>query len=235
MTEEHFLTDQGLARCPNCSAMSYPTMLRRPEDDLDAPWERPEVALPRGVRFEEQPDGLEIRVLWLSARALIDAAVIAVVVFVLVPMLFVDDSVLAQVGLPAVLHWLLGLVGLTFLYTGVARLINRTRFTVTRGILRVAHGPLWWPGKRRLASASIDQLYVREHVRVVTRRRKMGITHQRVRHEIHTWEVWLRRKDGETMKLLGRLGDSKQALYVEQRIERFLGIVDRPVEGAMNT
>ena len=40
-------------------------------------------------------------------------------------------------------------------------------------------------------------------------------------------------KTKQDIKLLSKLTDTAQALFVEQEIERFLNIEDRPVEGEM--
>ena len=108
-------------------------------------------------------------------------------------------------------------VGLFLLYTTIATLLNRTRITVGRGSLTVRHGPVPWPGRRTLATETLEQLYCEEHVN----RSRNGVN--------VTYSVRARGKDGRLVKLATGLPERDQALYIEQQIERHLGIVNRPV------
>jgi hypothetical protein len=42
-------------------------------------------------------------------------------------------------------------------------------------------------------------------------------------------------RDGTDVKLIGGLEKPEQAVYIEQQIESFLGIVDHPVQGEDRT
>jgi len=234
--EDDQLTDLGLFSCPRCNSMSYPTASpTAAAADGSPPWERKRamVDLPSGVKLGESPSGLEITVHWLSVRAVMHAMSFGVLLFMVVSWFGVDPAVRQSLGLPPLLGWALGVGLAVTLYDTVARLINRTVFSVTRGTLRVRNGPLPWWGNQRLPTSSIDQLYVREHVGKEWRRKRRGFmalghpTYHRV--EVRTYEVWLLRKDGHKRRLLRRLHSAEQAMVVEQRIEDWLGIEDRAV------
>jgi hypothetical protein len=88
---------------------------------------------------------------------------------------------------------------------------------VTSEEITVRHGPLPLLGGRRLDPILIKQLFVR---------RQTG--GQPSMYEVHmlTW-------DGREEKLIGELPRPEQALYLEQAIERSLGIKDKPVPGEL--
>lgn len=108
------------------------------------------------------------------------------------------------------------------LYTLLARLVNRTWITVARGELTVRHGPLPWWRNRNLPAHSLDQLYCERHF---GRRPRGGVD--------ITYSVCARRKDGSTVKLVAGLTSHDQGQYIEQQIERYLGIVDERVPSEM--
>ena len=49
----------------------------------------------------------------------------------------------------------------------------------------------------------------------------------------YSYEVYLITTDGKKQKLVGGLREPQQGLYIEQAIERYLGIEDRPVAGEL--
>jgi hypothetical protein len=130
----------------------------------------------------------------------------------------------ALFGKPANAHVLVPLwfplghlaAGVVVTYTTICGFVNTTRIAIESGVLSVRHGPLPWPGNRVVAIASIAQLFCKEHV---------GNKGAR------SYSVNALLTDGTTSKVLKGLTDAEQALYVEQIIEKRLGIVDAPVAG----
>jgi hypothetical protein len=114
----------------------------------------------------------------------------------------------------------LGAVLVSGTYTLLARLLNHTEVRADAEGLAVRHGPLPWPGNRSLPAGRVQQLYCRE----VIRDREQGT---------HFYEVHAVTTDGADVPLLANLPNVAQALYVEQRVERQLGIPDRPVGGEL--
>jgi hypothetical protein len=110
-------------------------------------------------------------------------------------------------------------VGLTY-YT-LAGLLNRTTVEVSQGALRVRHAPLPWMRNRVIAGHEISQLFCEEKQ---WRRRYSTVK----RYRLHAIVGHERRR----VSLL-TLDDMQQALYLEQRFEQELGIVDRPVPGEL--
>jgi hypothetical protein len=124
--------------------------------------------------------------------------------------------------------WIMGLfaighaaIGLGLTYYTIAGFLNRTLIRVSPSLLDVSHGPLPWPGAKRLDSTGIAQIYCKEHIS----RGKNGVT--------TTYQVHVATHGGAQEKLVDSLDSSDQALYLEQEIERFLSIKDAPVAGEM--
>jgi len=111
--------------------------------------------------------------------------------------------------------------GLFLAYTTAAMFVNTTEVVVADGVLTVRHGPLPWLGNQQIATATLEQLYCEEHVS----RTRNGTT--------ITYSVRARSKDGRMVKLVTGLPERDQAMYIEQEIERHLGIADRPVSGQL--
>lgn len=112
-------------------------------------------------------------------------------------------------------------VGLGLTYFVVCMFVNRTFVGVAGGNLTVTHTPLPWPGNRVMPAADIEQLYCFERVH----RGKNGTS--------ITYEVNAVDRGGRKVKLVGGLQEAEQALFLEQEIERALGIADRRVPGEL--
>jgi len=111
--------------------------------------------------------------------------------------------------------------GIGITYFTVCKFVNRTVVDVSPRELVVRIEPLPWPGKRAVAPLQIAQIYREE----VVRHGKNGTT--------ITYQLSAALKDGKKLKLLSGLEAADQALYLEQEIERHLGIRDQPVAGEM--
>jgi hypothetical protein len=116
------------------------------------------------------------------------------------------------------------LVGLGMAVHGISSLINRTILTVDNGELLIQHRPLPYPGKR-LSAGDIQQLFAKQRIS----RSYNNSTHSS--NSSVTYELRALLHDGGEKKLLGGLNTSEQAQYIEQELERFLRIKDRPVRG----
>jgi hypothetical protein len=112
-------------------------------------------------------------------------------------------------------------VGIGLTYYTIAGFINRTRILVSRRIVAIAHGPLPWTGKVRLDAHDIAQLYCQEEAN----RNKNGTYYR--------YQLSALLRDGRKIKLLSNLNKPDTALFIEQRIEKWLKIEDHPVEGEM--
>ena len=176
---------------------------------------RAPVALPKGMTFERTLHGMEITRAWFTPAA-----------FGLVLFCVLWDGFLvfwyftvAKTGAPGIamlLPVVHVVIGLALSYFAAASFVNRTRVSVERGVLRITHAPLPWPGPRGLGTAQIRQLFCKRHVS----RGKSGV---RI-----SWQLWALSDNESRRKLLSSL-ELDQALYLEQELEKALGIHDRPV------
>ena len=191
------------------------------------------IAVPRPAKLTATSDGLGLTLRWHWFRPyvffLIPMAIFwNGVVFTFVsalspwPLFFTGDAAdliaafLCTVPLLALPHlW----VGLWLIYYSICLLVNQTTIHVNQGEVTVRHSPLPWRGNKTVMTDQITQLYTKEQ-RAWQRNREA------------TYEVRYIDRANQHGKLLSGLASSEHALYVEQEIERFLGIVDRPVRGA---
>jgi hypothetical protein len=110
-------------------------------------------------------------------------------------------------------------VGLGLTYSTLCGFVNRTHIIVTGDSLRVSHGPLPWWGNRTIPADELAQLYCEERI-------KSGRNGQSATYYLNALL-----KDGRKVKLLSGLPEPDQALFIEQRVEERMGIVDVEVGG----
>lgn len=225
---ENVHTDLGLAKCGHCHAVMDLLSREEPAAPAAAPAPshrrragRAAVPLPEKFKVEDQGSSLAIEWRWFSP----------VFIFLIVFCVFWDGFLVVWysiavasktyfMGVFALGHVAVG-VGLSW-YT-LAGLINRTRLEVAQGTLRIRHFPLFWPGQRTLPVDRISQFFVQQRVH----RNKGSVS--------YTYDLnAVLRPDGRSLKLLGRLESAEQGLFLEQRLESFLGITDEPVEGELS-
>lgn len=108
-------------------------------------------------------------------------------------------------------------VGLTY-YTA-ALFLNRTTVTVKRHELRVSHSPLPWAPSPRIPVRDLEQIYIERKV-----------SHNDSGTSV-TFQLMAVTRTHTGQKLVGGLSELGQALYLEQEVERVLGVRDRPVAG----
>jgi hypothetical protein len=106
--------------------------------------------------------------------------------------------------------------GVAITYSTLCGFVNRTRITVEGGQLSVHHGPLPWPGNQAIAIESLRQLFCEEIVG------SKGARSYRLSALLRT---------GEKNRLLSGLKEPDTALYLEELLEKRLGITDERVAG----
>jgi hypothetical protein len=111
------------------------------------------------------------------------------------------------------------LVGLALTYSVVLGFVNRTVMTVSPGSLKIRHLPLPAPGSQDIPSAEITQLYTKEN----TLHSENGTS--------RSYEVRIKTHQNKDKVLISGLTDRDDALYIEQQVERYLGIMDVAVSG----
>lgn len=175
---------------------------------------RPPVPLPARFKFED--DGTRTRIAWRWFSPAVVVLVlfclywngVAIAAYLYSPTLFWEDPLLRliQVGLGA---WLA--------YQTLVFLLNRTSIEVSRERLAIRHGPLPWKRNVTLTPSELQQLYVVEV--------------RRGSRNSPTYSLYALDRNDRQVELLSKVLKKEHVLYLEQALERRLGIEDRPVEG----
>jgi hypothetical protein len=107
-------------------------------------------------------------------------------------------------------------VGIILPYLAAAFLMNETLIEVGQGELTVRHRPLPFPGNRTLKTRDVRQLFCIERTG-----RKGGVS----------YHVMAQLASDREMKLVSGLPGAREARFIEQRIERRLGLSHCAVSG----
>jgi hypothetical protein len=111
--------------------------------------------------------------------------------------------------------------GIGITYSTLAGFLNRTVVRVSSTAVTVRHGPLPWFGQKSVAASDIGQVYRQQ---VVTTGSRGGSS--------VTYRLSVATHDQRKIDLLS-CDSADTALFVEQEVERYLGIGDRRVAGEM--
>jgi hypothetical protein len=110
-------------------------------------------------------------------------------------------------------------VGLGLIYFVLAIFLNSTVITANKFQLSVSVGPLPWKGNRRIDSSQVRQLFCKEKIS----RRKNGTS--------SSYSVEAVMQDNSRQTLANGFANADEALFVEQQLEKHLGLADIKVEG----
>lgn len=107
-------------------------------------------------------------------------------------------------------------VGVYLTYSVIAGFVNSSVIELNRKKLVITHGPLPWPGEVDVPIGEMEQLYVTE---------KVG------RKGSRSYKLCALLKNGRKIDLLSNLDSPEIAFFIEQQVEEWLKISDRPVAG----
>ena len=117
-------------------------------------------------------------------------------------------------------------VGVGITYYVAAGWLNRTHITADYQKISIRHGPLPWFGNKNIEAWDLKQLYAKE---------KISRSHGRHGSSTRTsYAVRAVTKSGRNIKLVGGLTTQEQAIFIEQKIEKYLGIKDASVPGEIH-
>ena len=216
---DNFVERLAMARCGHCGAVFSVSGLPTAAGGTQEPQPRVKVPMPRGIRVEEFGSSLEIRRRWFSAM-----------------FIFLAFFCVFWNGFMIVWHtmalssgaWFMSLFGLLHTAVGVglawftlAGFLNTTTIRARRGLIEITSGPIPCGGNATLSTDDLDQLYCKERVS----HSKNGTN--------YSYQVLAVTKANVRKTLLKGLSEADQALFIEQELERFLGIKDRSVRGEM--
>ena len=204
-----------VAGCSHCSTLFSFSDQVKSADKRPVP--RSPVPMPKGISVEDSGKQLTISRKWFGP------AVIFIILFTLFwngfMLVWYTIAVSQQEWLMAVFGSLHLAVGLGLLYYSPAGIFNTTTIDVIKDGFEIKHGPIPYPGHLLMLSESIQQLYCREKVN----QGKNGTT--------CTYELHALTRDGKDERILKGLSQREQVLFLEQEIEKYIGITDTPVPG----
>lgn len=206
-----------IAKCENCNhVFNF-------EDNFDFREGRPEMLIPEGMEVLNLRSELDIEVKW--TKSIQPMMVVFTLVWNLFLLPFVIGGIMAgqaQILLFAGAHIA---VGLGLLYSIFAQLFNKTHITVTDRRIEINTKPFPIPGNRKieLDAEDLEQLFVSKYVSSTTN----GVPN-------YAYALYAIRVSGSKIPLIKGLNKDSQ-LYIEQEIERYLHIKDKPVHGSIKT
>jgi hypothetical protein len=220
---ENVHLELAIARCPACKAVYDLAGRKAPPRAPSAPVPAPRAKVPLPAKFQVDDrghDGMSVSWRWYSP-----------VLFGLLFFCVAWDSFLLfwyGAALAGDAPWIMIVfplahvaVGVGLTYYLIAGFLNRTYVEVSRAQLSIRHAPMPWPGNLDVPGRALTQLYSTEEIR----RGKNGTT--------TTYALNAIDRSGVKRKLLKGLTEIEQVLWLEQALERQLGIEDRPVEGEL--
>lgn len=109
----------------------------------------------------------------------------------------------------AVLGWLS--------WRALAGLLNRTTFTVDDEGVSVRHGPVPWAGEATVAWRDVERIHCVQNVHA-----------NRHGTSAYSWDLRLRMKSGEDLRLLRRLREFDQVTWIARALEHRSGVARDP-------
>lgn len=215
ITAENINLATALAKCHHCHAVfGFADQLsgaRPAPRPLDMP-------LPAGLTLSRRKDLLQLVRRWFR-RSLFLQLFFCIAWDAFLVLWYVGAANHARGGalmLFASVHLALG-VGLT--YATIAGFLNRTVIEVGRTHLAIRHTPVPWRGNLEVLVSELQQIFCEEHVKRVMSDLRM------------TYSVNAVMGNGRKLTLVKDLPEVDQALFLEQALEKHLGIRNRPVPG----
>lgn len=113
-------------------------------------------------------------------------------------------------------------IGLGMFYYGITGIVNSTVIRVNSHELSIKHGPLPFGFNRQINAATLKQLYTKQKV------------HRNKNRTTYSYEIHMITSNLKDKTILRGISKAPQAVFLEQEIERFLGIPDQPIVGSVD-
>jgi hypothetical protein len=205
----------GLASCRGCgNVFRFDTA---PELAAAPARARPRVEQPANVAVSEAGGELTIQYRWFSLKHVIMAFVCLLWDGFLVR--WYSETLAAGDVIMSLIPVFHVAVGLAITYSTLAGLVNTSTLRIDGQRLSVHHHPLPWRGNTELAAHDVMQLYCEPK-----RSRARGL---------YTYALGALLRDGRRTILLSGISSADLPLFLEERAERWMKIVDQPVAGEL--
>jgi len=180
-----------------------------------------ELVLPKKLTLDLYDEYMHITMSWFGNKTF-KATLFAAFYIGFLLVFFTSDSMSAT-GHPLAIKlmpWIMPIFGAGLLYFALTTWLNKTHIFVSQNAIEVKHQPLPWVGNKRLETKKIKQLYSK---------REISSSSSNNRTSVH-FSLHVISFDEEDLTLL-KVENSTQALFLEQEIEKYLGIKDLRVRG----
>lgn len=232
--------DNMMAKCRNCNAVfsfaptnrasivdtinstfqeSMQALNRQQSGTLQRPADGRRIEMPKGVITERDFSELRFVIPWRSTRRW-GFFVLFTVVWNAILTPFIITGIATGEWRLLLFTSLHILVGVSFFIYTLGLMVNKTSIVVTNQGVEIKNGPIPIPfnPNRFMPVREIEQLFVEEYVPSKTNGRPD-----------YTYAVTALTTSAERQRLVGGFSQSGYALYLEQEMETFLNIKDKPV------
>jgi len=213
-----------LAKCTNCNSLLFldndDNFFKRNNNRRN---ERPEMIIPEGTEIINLPSSLDIRINWFKSSN--RSTLLFLSFFTVMWNIMLMPIAAGMISNGDILSlWPLAFhlaAGLGLAYTTLKVYINYTDIYVTKDSITIGQKPLKTPFSKdkMIPSADLTQLYVSKYM--------TGSTNGKTNYAYGLYAIT---KTGKKIKLVDRMNKETQ-LYLEQEIERYLDLEDKPVSG----
>ncbi len=208
--------NKGLAKCSDCHVVFD----LEQEMDKNSPAQKEEIfVIPKGIEMLKVFGELNIEMKWRHSVSFFMMFFtifwnIMVLPFALIAIFTGELGMLLGISLHL-------LVGIGLILWALAALFNTTYIVVDEHFIRIEHRPFKLFYKEyELEVLQVQQLYVKKY--------QNGSTNG---NPNYAFAVMIQMKNKEEFQLVKGLAKPAQALYIEQEIEKFIGIEDKPMIG----
>jgi hypothetical protein len=205
------------AACPECAhVFRFASLLPEALPQIAKP--KLPVTLPKGFEVRRELSALYVEIPWRAVRRKWFITIFAILWgLFMIPFVAMAVSENSGIGALISLH-LAAAVGLTFYV--LALWLNTTKIRADNVGVEIRNTPIpipFMPRRLAIPATQISQLYVEEYVASYSNRRPNI-----------AFALRCKLKNGKHIQLVPGFTDASGALYLEQEIEKFLKITDRP-------
>lgn len=177
-----------------------------------------DMRLPKGFSITYFDDYMQITRKWLGFQTFGALVGTAVVVFLCIDKGFLDIIVSDREIYFKIFCLLFIAMGLFSAYFTLASALNKTQIYVNKNAIAIQHHPIPWPGNKTIDAKEIQQIYVK-----TIETRKDNVTR-------YHYKVFALTLENQKIKLMSNLQKRQPALFIEKKIEDYIGIEDKVVD-----
>jgi len=213
-----------LAKCSNCGTVHF---IEDKDFFLGDRHGRPEMMIPEGTEVLHLPSSLDIRIrkYHASSKSGLAFKSIFTLMWNVILFVFVGSMIASGVGAGVLFVGAHLAVGVVMLVNLLETVINYTDVVVDDHNLEISSKPIsgFWNRPKVIPKRDIEQIYVSRYV-------SSKVNGQ----PNYAYGLYAILRNGKKLELIKGMNKQTQ-LYIEQELERYLGIEDRTVRGAIKS